>query len=680
MNIDVDLSEPERAVWDAFPRAETIDLRTGDPARDDPATSRTWDRGRAVRADVLAALLLGAVQPEPGCVAAVRLRGALIIGQLDLSCAEVKHTVLLEGCAFEAEPRLDGARTPLVNLSHSHLPGLQLSDAQVDGLLVLDGCYLDGPLQLAGARVAGTLSLCGARLQGAPAMQADSLTVGRNMVCTDMLCTNESLLGNAHIGGTLMFNRARLENPSGWALGADGLIAERGFFCHDGFAAIGEVRLHDARIGRRFTMAGASLRNPGGTALGADRLTVDGAARLDKGFHAEGMVVLHGTTVRGELNMSGAKLSNPSGIALNADRATIESGLYMGDGFVALGEVSLRGTYVRGSIHLARASLRNPGGKALSADSLDVAGRLSCSPGFTCSGEIRIVDARVGAGVHFNGAQLSNPAGRTLSAMRLAVRGVVDCCEGFKADGEMSFASARLESELCFSGATIGADVILRGLRAAVLRTDHETVIDGTVDLRHATVNVLGDDPKGWPRTVRLDGFTYTTIVSPLSATERLGWLARDPDGYHPQPYEQLAAAYRAMGNDVDSRTVLLNRQRTRRHTLPAPLRAWGYLQDWIVGYGYRPQRAAAWLITLLVTGTIAFAIHPPAPLGQGPGPEFNPLLYTLDLLLPIVGFGQKGGFDPRGWEHWLAAGLIAAGWVLATTIAAGVTRVLSRQ
>jgi hypothetical protein len=60
MRIDADLSEPERAVWDAFPRAETIDLRTGDPARDDPATSGTWDRGRAVRADVLAALVLGA--------------------------------------------------------------------------------------------------------------------------------------------------------------------------------------------------------------------------------------------------------------------------------------------------------------------------------------------------------------------------------------------------------------------------------------------------------------------------------------------------------------------------------------------------------------------------------------------------------------------------------------------
>lgn len=37
-------------------------------------------------------------------------------------------------------------------------------------------------------------------------------------------------------------------------------------------------------------------------------------------------------------------------------------------------------------------------------------------------------------------------------------------------------------------------------------------------------------------------------------------------------------------------------------------------------------------------------------------------------------------GYRPLRAALWLAALLIAAGWVLATTIAAGVTRVLSRQ
>ncbi|MEU9291886.1 hypothetical protein AB0D57_46655 [Streptomyces sp. NPDC048275] len=36
--------------------------------------------------------------------------------------------------------------------------------------------------------------------------------------------------------------------------------------------------------------------------------------------------------------------------------------------------------------------------------------------------------------------------------------------------------------------------------------------------------------------------------------------------------------------------------------------------------------------------------------------------------------------FNPQGWQQWLAAALIAPGWILATTIAAGLTRTLARR
>jgi hypothetical protein len=54
--------------------------------------------------------------------------------------------------------------------------------------------------------------------------------------------------------------------------------------------------------------------------------------------------------------------------------------------------------------------------------------------------------------------------------------------------------------------------------------------------------------------------------------------------------------------------------------------------------------------------------------------------VYTLDLLLPIIDFHQESAFNPSGWYQWLSYGLIAAGWILATTIAAGLTRAVNRQ
>jgi uncharacterized protein YjbI with pentapeptide repeats len=659
-----DLSAAEAQLWDAFPLARTVDLRTGgdreDAAageREDAAAGAGWGPERTVRAAVIAALLLGTRPTEPGLVPALRLSGARITGLLDLSHADVGYAVYLRDCYWDTTPRMPGARLRLVSLNGSCMPGLQLSDAEVDGLLLLSRCRFSGEVNLTGTRVRGIVSLSDARLTGDPALSATSLTVERELVCVGMEASGECRLPGASVGGRLVLDRARLENPGGRALTADGLVAQRGVFCLNGFTALGEVRFPDAQAGPRFTMAGASLRNPGGTALDAERVSVDGELVLSEGFTAEGEVMMRGAQVQGGLNLNSATLRNPPGTALNAGRSFLGNGLYAMDGFTAHGEVQIGGVRIQGSVNLGGASLLNPGKVALLADRLDVTGRLFCGAGFQAQGEIRLVEATVSSSLNFTGATLSHAPEM-----------------GINAEG------ARIGGELCFDAATVRADVDLRFVHAAILRIDAGTSITGTLDLEHATVEVLHDHPEGWPRSVRLNGFTYTTLSSPLPVAEQLGWLTRNAAGYQPQPYEQLATVYRAMGRDSDARTVLLTKQRQRSRSLPAPLRPWSYLQDWMVGYGYRPQRAAVCLIVLLAIGTAAFTADHPAPLDRSQAPEFSPALYTLDLLIPFGGLGQRGAFNPVGWHHWLAAGITAAGWVLATTVAAGITRVLSRQ
>jgi hypothetical protein len=95
-----------------------------------------------------------------------------------------------------------------------------------------------------------------------------------------------------------------------------------------------------------------------------------------------------------------------------------------------------------------------------------------------------------------------------------------------------------------------------------------------------------------------------------------------------------------------------------------------GHVQDTTVGYGYRPTRAMAWLLALLLAGTVIYGLHHPRPVEPGKAPDFNVLIYTLDLLLPIIDFGQEKAFNPHSAYQWLAYLLIAAGWILATTVA----------
>jgi hypothetical protein len=156
--------------------------------------------------------------------------------------------------------------------------------------------------------------------------------------------------------------------------------------------------------------------------------------------------------------------------------------------------------------------------------------------------------------------------------------------------------------------------------------------------------------------------------------------LERDTEGYVPHAYEQLAAAYRRVGDDYAARNVQLAKQRRLRGTLRWYNRIWGYVQDTTVGYGFRPLRACGWLLSLLAIGSIAYGLHHPHALKASEAPHFNPVFYTLDLLLPVISFGQEEAFAPAGWYQYLAYALIITGWILATTVVTGVSRTVSRQ
>jgi hypothetical protein len=209
---------------------------------------------------------------------------------------------------------------------------------------------------------------------------------------------------------------------------------------------------------------------------------------------------------------------------------------------------------------------------------------------------------------------------------------------------------------------------------------------------------MLRDKPDCWPETLKLDGLAYDLLESPSRAEEppseveveeRLGWLARNR--YHPQPYEQLAAYYRRQGEDRLARRVLLAKERARRKQYRLGLKewgwlhngllkGWGYLQDGLAGYGYAPGRALSLLAVAFVSGWVMFSTHHPPPVNPVTHPVFNAALYTLDLLVPAPGLGQASDWNPHGIYLALAAGLHIAGWLLAITVIAAITRLLSRS
>lgn len=371
--------------------------------------------------------------------------------------------------------------------------------------------------------------------------------------------------------------------------------------------------------------------------LHAVALRVDGSLRMT-GCRVRGPVRLGGARIAGavffdgaELGEEGVELTEPV-LALN--RVTIDDALQADGGFTAHGLVRLAGAVVAGNITFDDAVLDNPGGTALHASNLSV-----------------------GADFH---------------AMRLTARGRVNLA-GARIPGQLNFGSARLSNPG-------GVALRVSGLVGGALWLHGAAPVEGTITLRGGQLDLLYIAPETWPDRVRMDGLTYARFGPHEPAERWLRILERDTDGHVPYAYEQLVAAYRRIGDDASARTVQLAKLRRHRTTLPLHARAWGHLQDVTVGYGFRPARAALWLASLLLVGSVTYALHHPRALKPDEAPDFDPFFYTLDLLLPIIGFGQEQAYAAEGAYQTLSYALIVTGWTLATTIAAGVTRAISRQ
>ncbi|WDM13314.1 membrane-associated oxidoreductase [Streptomyces lavenduligriseus] len=368
--------------------------------------------------------------------------------------------------------------------------------------------------------------------------------------------------------------------------------------------------------------------------LVAHAVHVDGVVRLTRA-RCHGTVRLGGARISGSLYLEGAEVAAPGAEepVLQLNQAVLGADLWA-PGLRTQGQIRLNGASVAGSLNLNEARLGNPGHAALDAETL------------TVEGDMLVRDAEVHGWTGLRGARI---AGRLdLSYTRLAYPG---------------------GTALRAASSTIGE----LWLRKA-------PPMEGALNLRRAQLDVLLLEPESVPETVLLGDLTYTSLVPHEPAERRLPMLRRERDGYVPHTYEQLTAAYRRIGDDHAARLVQLAKQRRHRHTLPWYGRLWGLVQDVTVGYGFRPLRAAGWLLSLLALGSLAFALHPPRPLKAGEAPPFHPVFYTLDLLLPVISFGQDSAFAPRGGYQVLAYVLVLTGWILATTVIAGVTRTVSRQ
>lgn len=564
---------------------------------------------RTVRAGFLRTLLMGANEGWPVQLTGVRIKGARIEGELDLSdCAGAGGAGLpalsLEHCEIEARIDVSNARFARLSLNHSRL-------TQVNGR----GAAIDGPLSFAGVRPFadgdGECWLCfrNAEISGDCSGRGARLVMGARAIDGMRPFTPLDLEG-ARIAGNLYLDKG----------GKDVL-----------FAAKGAVNLSQSRIGGSVYLVGELAGDSGDRrrlALAAQNLEVGGDFSASTNLKVNGgKVSLRGAVIAKNLNFREAELSGGDGVDAGNARV-LGSALF--EGANIKGEVTLAGARIEGDLNFGGGRFIHGGNWAIRAPKARVSGDVNfkLAEGLTPHGRKTVIEG----GANFDGAEIQG----AMAWESVALRG----------PGPV----ANQGAVFSFADAVIGGALQARSMEAQA---------DARIDASGASCAALDDDVDGgWGANnsaLDLEGFNYARVESDAPWRKRLAWLKRAKrQRFSPQPYTHLAQVYARAGRREDARRILLAQHDARTLTSSPGPTSWALssLFGLIAGYGLAPLRAARALALFLALGVFGvLAMNAQGALVTPEGRQCNgavePALYAIDVALPFIDLGQQSACAP---------------------------------
>lgn len=376
--------------------------------------------------------------------------------------------------------------------------------------------------------------------------------------------------------------------------------------------------------------------------------------------------LIEGVTARGArlpfLNVEGSLLEHPSEPALYAARLNA-SALFLDGATInancETGAVRVAGAHL-GQLDIFNAVLRNTSGPALNADGSQVEEVLYLdgldAVGAGPDGAVTLANSHLG-GLSCNQAALHNASGPALNA------------QGLQIDHDVSL------NDFSAVGGGTDATVNLSGMR-----------VNGALVFKPARL----EGSESSQAVLNLDGLTYSGLPSGISSQEWLHLLRNGTPAYAAQPYQHLAAAHRAAGQDDEARRIVIAQRKDQLHRALTGRteRAWTRFTGWTLGYGYQPWRplvglvaviAAAIVLAVTVGGHGGLVRTHPSPPTASRCSTVERVGIGLDISLPLIKTGARDHCDvsntTTGQEMTVAGwGLQLLAWAFATLFVVGFT------
>ncbi len=578
-----------------------------------------------------------------------------------------------------------------------------------------------GELRLPGARIDGSLDFTGAHVSSGvgPALGLADTAIGGSVFLTADLAGRRPVIqgridmASARIAGQFLIRDATLDaqgvilaggsysrlRAGGKALSAPRLTVGAEMTFEDACEVSGGIDLSMSELSSLLIDSGCSLRAAGRTALDLTNAELLSTFTIGEKVPVTGTIRLSGARIHGNLCLRGARLSAPErGSLVAAQGARIDGEVELQDLEAVGGALGFRAAVIGSFVDANGARLHNPAGHTLRLVQADVKGSVRLGEGFESNGKVVLNRAVIEGRLWCSKGRFDCPAptednmhGHAIEAISATVRGGMEL--GWQSvSPSVAFTSATT-SYLADNPANWPARFIVSGF---------------SYDRFEQPQSVFGE-PQGTRGGQPLDG----RDGQPWDHAARCAWLRRQA-AYDAGPYEQAARVFRQHGYTDGAKAILIAQRRHARQAITGarawPRRMLNIAYDLTVGYGYRPGRVL-WLLAvllILVTGSlqtpgaraamrattaagVVFTTQGPlrspgtvpVPAGSASDPVsgdacgggqvrcFNPELYAIDTVVPLISLDQRSTWypdvhTPDGalMEWWLNAATVL-GWLL---------------
>ncbi len=191
----------------------------------------------------------------------LRPRGAYVSGALDLSFASAKGITRLAFCRFQNNIEMLQTSLEFLNLTESHLIGLNAQGARITGDVFLRNVTATATIDLSGAEIGGQLECTDAQLNATEgdALNAQGARITQDVFLPNVIATATIALNGAEIGGQLNCTDAQLNAADGHALNAQGARITESVYLRN-VTATATIDLIGAEIGGQLDCTGAQLK------------------------------------------------------------------------------------------------------------------------------------------------------------------------------------------------------------------------------------------------------------------------------------------------------------------------------------------------------------------------------------------------------------------------------------